>query len=103
MRTFEDISDKQVLYNSNNFYIVKDSFPVSPGHMLIISKAHKKTYFDLNDEDVFELNKLILKSKELIEHEFEPDGYNIGMNCGEAAGQTVSQFHCHVILVMLET
>ncbi len=39
----------------------------------------------------------IMKAKELIEKEFQPDGYNIGMNCGKAAGQTVFHFHCHVI------
>ena len=47
--------------------------------------------------EVEELNIMIHKCKELIEKYFKPDGYNIGMNCGEAAGQTVFQFHCHVI------
>ncbi len=43
------------------------------------------------------LSKLIHKAKELIEKEYNPDGYNIGMNCGEAAGQSVMHFHCHII------
>ncbi|MBE0673763.1 MAG: HIT family protein [Bacteroidales bacterium] len=40
---------------------------------------------------------MIYKCKEMIERDLNPDGYNIGMNCGEAAGKTVFQFHCHII------
>ena len=57
----------------------------------------KKYYFELNKTEVEELNSMIHKCKEIIEKDYTPDGYNIGMNCGEAAGQTVFQFHCHVI------
>jgi diadenosine tetraphosphate (Ap4A) HIT family hydrolase len=97
MKPFEDIPNRQILFTSRNFIIIKDKFPVSPGHLLIIAVADKKTYFELCSEELCELNLLIFKCKELIDQEFKPDGYNIGMNCGEAAGQTVSQFHCHVI------
>jgi len=43
------------------------------------------------------LNILLEKSKKIIEEKYKPDGYNIGMNCGRSAGQTVMQFHCHLI------
>lgn len=97
MKNFAKIPKDQVVLNGGNFIIIRDSFPVSPGHLLIILKSSKKHYFELNNFEIEELNIMIHKCKEIIEKEFKPDGYNIGMNCGEAAGQTVFQFHCHVI------
>ena len=97
MKDFSDIAKERILFKGEHFFIVKDSFPVSPGHLLIISNCIKKDYFELNKLEVEELNIMIYKCKEIIEKEYKPDGYNIGMNCGEAAGQTVFQFLCHVI------
>lgn len=65
--------------------------------MLIISYSKKKDYFELNSIEQIDLQMMIHKCKELIETKYSPDGYNVGFNCGEAAGQTVFQFHCHVI------
>jgi len=80
-----------------SFFVIKDGFPVSPGHCLIICKELKETFFDLTSYEKQELVHLIETVKELIEKEHAPDGYNIGMNCGVAAGQSVMHFHCHVI------
>ena len=66
-------------------------------HLLIISKDPKKDFFSLSLEEQQELPQMITKAKEIIEQTHQPGGYNIGMNCGEAAGQTVFHFHCHVI------
>ena len=54
-------------------------------------------YFDLNDGEKSDLNHMIEVAKNIIEKDFQPTGYNIGMNCGEVAGQTVMHFHCPVI------
>ncbi len=89
--------EQDKLYKSKYFYIVKDGFPVSPGHLLIISNEVKKDFFALNKEEQNEFASLVSKAKELIEKKYKPDGYNIGMNCGEPAGQTVFHFHCHII------
>lgn len=97
MKNFDFIKKEQILYKSDNFFIVEDSFPVSDGHMLIISNSKKKNYFELNAAEHIELQMMIHKCKELIETKYSPDGYNLGFNCGEAAGQTIFQFHCHVI------
>ena len=75
----------------------RDAFPVAPGHTLIISKTLYATYFDLPPEAQRELADVIPVIRALIEETYSPDGYNIGMNCGVAAGQTVMHFHCHVI------
>ena len=97
MKDFSEIPKEKILLKGEHFFIIPDSFPVSPGHLLVISNSRKKHYFELNKLEVKELNIMIHKCKEIIEKEFKPDGYNIGMNCGEAAGQTVFQFHCHII------
>jgi diadenosine tetraphosphate (Ap4A) HIT family hydrolase len=97
MGNFSNISEDNILYRGVRFTIIKDSFPVSPGHLLVISNFQRKDYFDLNMKELYELNEMIHKCKEIIESNYKPDGYNIGMNCGEAAGHTIFQFHCHVI------
>ena len=97
MSVFNNIRKEDYLYQGNNFFLIRDRYPVSPGHTLIISKELKVDYFDLNEEELGELHNYILKAKELIEKDYSPDGYNIGMNCGKVAGQTVMHFHCHII------
>jgi diadenosine tetraphosphate (Ap4A) HIT family hydrolase len=97
MSVFLEVSDDDKIYIGVNFFLIKDRFPVSPGHVLIISKDLKKDFFELNDEERKELPLMIEVAKKLIDIEYKPDGYNIGMNCGETAGQTVFHLHCHII------
>jgi len=80
------------------FYVIRDGFPVTALHTLIIPNRHVETYFGLTEDEVLALNSMINKHKQLIEEE-DPtvSGFNIGMNCGEDAGQTV--FHCHIHLI----
>jgi diadenosine tetraphosphate (Ap4A) HIT family hydrolase len=97
MRDFTEIAQDRVLHRDEHFFVIKDAFPVSPGHMLIISNQVRRDYFELTDEEREHLGKTIDVAKTLVESEHKPDGYNIGMNCGGAAGQTVFHFHCHLI------
>ena len=97
MENFLNISKDRIIYEDEYFFIIPDIYPVSPGHSLIISKTWKRDYFELSEIEQQYLNKVILKAKELIEFDLQPNGYNIGMNCAEVAGQTVFHFHCHVI------
>ena len=97
MNRFSKIQQDRIIYKGINFFLIKDAYPVSPGHILIISNEEKVDYFQLDDKERVELTDLIHKAKEIIEKEYKPDGYNIGMNCGESAGQTVMHFHCHII------
>ena len=94
---FCNIEEKRVLYSNDEFYIIKDNFPVSRGHLLIISKEHRENYFALTDQEKYSLNNMLVRAKEIIETDLNPDGFNIGMNCGLSAGQTVMHFHCHLI------
>ena len=97
MSIFSEISEDKKINKGEYFFMVYDGFPVSPGHILIISNEEKLDYFSLSKKEKVELSNLIEIAKRIIEKERNPDGYNIGMNCGEAAGQTVMHFHCHVI------
>lgn len=97
MKDFTQIQEDRIIFKNDFYFIIKDAFPVSPGHLLIISKNVRKDYFDLSPVEVMELHSVIEIAKGIIETEHKPDGYNIGMNCGVSAGQTVFHFHCHLI------
>ena len=97
MINFLGISEDRIIFKDDYFFIIKDAFPVSPGHLLIISKELRKDFFSLDSVEKERLINLIDRAKGIIESEYSPDGYTIGMNCGESAGQTVFHFHCHVI------
>ena len=97
MDNFLGISADQWLLESTHFFVIRDGFPVSPGHCLIISKELRTTFFDLSSGEREDLVHTIERVRAHIEMEHSPDGYNIGMNCGTAAGQSVMHFHCHVI------
>lgn len=90
-------SERELLTESATMYAILDKFPVSEGHVLIISKRHKTDYFALAEKEKMALQLMIDRVKMLLDKRYQPDGYNIGMNCGEAAGQAISHFHCHVI------
>jgi len=98
MKNFYDIIPKnRWIYETDMFFVIKDGFPVSPGHCLIISKNIVNDFFELSINEKKELVFIIDIVKAIIEKEYHPDGYNIGMNCGNSAGQSVMHFHCHVI------
>jgi diadenosine tetraphosphate (Ap4A) HIT family hydrolase len=75
----------------------RDSYPVSPGHTLIIPCRHVASFFETTDEERLAMFKLIDEAKAMLDREFKPDGYNIGINNGAAAGQSVMHLHIHLI------
>lgn len=97
MKNFLEIPQNRIIYKGEHFFIIEDGFPVSPGHLLIISNKVRLDYFELNEEEKLALTSMIDKAKEIILAKYKPDGFNIGMNCGAMAGQTVFHFHCHLI------
>lgn len=78
-------------------YSARDSYAVSPGHTVVIPKRHVASFFELSPEEVGACMDLINKEKKLIDQEFKPDGYNIGINVGQAAGQSIFHVHIHII------
>jgi len=74
-----------------------DVFPVTPGHTLLIPKRHVPTWFDASPEEQHELMRGVEAVRAIIDRKYHPDGYNIGVNVGLAAGQTIFHLHVHVI------
>jgi len=77
--------------------VIRDNFPVSPGHTLIIPKRHVGSFFDITGDERKAMLALLDSAKLGLDAAFHPDGYNVGINDGEAAGQTVPHLHLHVI------
>jgi diadenosine tetraphosphate (Ap4A) HIT family hydrolase len=74
-----------------------DGFPVSPGHALIVPRRHVANLFDCEPAELGEVTETLGIVRQLILEHHAPDGFNIGVNVGEAAGQTVFHVHVHVI------
>ena len=86
-------------YKLENEYAIArfDDFPVNEGHLEVIPKRHVKDWWGTSLEERIAIFDLLDKAKELIDEKFKPDGYNIGMNLGEKAGQSVMHLHVHLI------
>ena len=93
------IDDRKRITAENDLaYAIRDGFPVTEGHTLFIPKRHTVDYFSLEQKEVLAINQLMDLNRQLLQNEDSTiDGFNIGMNCGETAGQTI--FHCHVHLI----
>ena len=95
---FCKIESDRIITENDLAYTIHDGFPVTELHTLIIPKRHVITYFDLSDKEREACHQLITKSKQLIDStDLQVSGYNIGINNGESAGQTI--FHCHIHLI----
>ena len=94
---FCNIDKENVLYQDESWIAIYDNYPVSKGHVLLIPKRHVKTYFELNYVELASIGVNINIVKHILDKKYEPSGYNIGINCGESAGQTVPHCHIHII------
>lgn len=97
MCLFCNQNDLKIIYQNTFVYAIYDGFPVNPGHTLIITKRHVSNYFDLTIEEKQSIDGALMYVKSKLDKEFHPDGYNIGINNGEAAGQTIMHLHVHLI------
>jgi diadenosine tetraphosphate (Ap4A) HIT family hydrolase len=77
--------------------VIRDAYPVSPGHTLLIPRRHEGSFFGLAVEERSDVLVLLDRAKLVLDKEFQPKGYNIGINDGAAAGQTVPHLHVHLI------
>jgi len=95
---FCTIEPTRIIDENELAYVIKDGFPVTEGHRLVIPKRHVADYFGLYQPELNAINQLLTKHKALIESEDSTvSAFNLGMNCGEDAGQTI--FHCHIHLI----
>ena len=77
--------------------VIRDAFPVSPGHTLIIPRRHVGSFFELTPPERARMFELLTQAKAELDGTLQPDGFNIGINDGAAAGQTVPHLHLHLI------
>ena len=94
---FCTIPSEQILIDGPLAVAARDSYPVSKGHALIIPRRHVASFFETTDEERLAMLKLLDEVKAALDKELKPDGYNIGINGGAAAGQTVMHLHIHLI------
>lgn len=95
---FCNISKERVIAENEHAYAIRDGFPVTEGHSLIIPKRHVEDYFGLTEVELLACDSLLkIIKKEIFESDSSIEGFNIGMNSGLVAGQTI--FHCHIHLI----
>ena len=94
---FCQIEKNRMVIENEHAFVIYDGYPISPGHSLIIPKRHIASFFEAKQEEQVSLLELLNQMQLNLIEEFKPDGFNIGINVGEAAGQTVMHLHIHLI------
>ena len=94
---FCTLPPERILQRNASGMLVRDGFPVSPGHSLVIPRRHVGSFFELTEVERSDLLALLDQAKQVLDALHQPDGYNIGINDGAAAGQTVPHLHIHLI------
>lgn len=88
---------QRITHQNDLAFVIRDGFPISEGHTLIIPKRHVTSFFEITTNERQALLSLLDQSKKDLDQVFKPDSYNIGINDGVAAGQTVPHLHIHLI------
>jgi diadenosine tetraphosphate (Ap4A) HIT family hydrolase len=94
---FCNLPPERIIDSHELGWVIRDGFPISPGHTLIIPKRHIGSFFEITEQERTALLDLMNQAQKLLIKEFNPDGFNIGINDGPAAGQTVPHLHIHLI------
>lgn len=90
-------SDRELIVESATAFAIFDKFPVSNGHALIIPKKHNANYFELSLKEQYACILMLNTLKQIISNKFKPNGFNVGININEVAGQTIHHVHIHLI------
>lgn len=94
---FCELPSSRIIAANEHAIVIRDGFPVSPGHTLVIARRHVSSFFDVSSEERCALLTLLDAARNILDNECKPDGYNIGINDGMVAGQTVPHLHIHLI------
>ena len=95
---FCNLPPQRIIHEYKHFYVIRDAFPVTPLHSLIITKRHVVSYFQCSKAELEEIPIILDTQKTELKYlDNEITGYNIGMNIGEDAGQSI--FHCHIHII----
>jgi diadenosine tetraphosphate (Ap4A) HIT family hydrolase len=88
---------ERIVAGNDLAFAVRDSYPICPGHTLIVTRRHVASFFEVNTDERNVMLLLLDQAKEELEAQFHLSGYNIGINDGADAGQTVAHVHIHLI------
>ena len=91
------IGSGDVLFSNGMAVAIPDGFPLNPGHALVVPKRHVRDFFDLSQTEQEGIWSLVPLVRSHIDEQHSPSGYNLGLNIGESAGQTVDHAHLHII------
>ena len=94
---FCELPAERIVFSAEEALVIRDVFPVSPGHTLVMPRRHVGSFFELTEVERDCMFELLAQAKQELDHSFQPDGFNIGINDGAAAGQTVQHLHVHLI------
>ena len=89
--------EEKEIFENEYFFSFYDELPVSKGHSLIIPKRHINNINDLSEKELVTMHEVLKKTKEIIIKKFKPNGFNIGINEGLIAGQSIMHLHIHLI------
>ena len=89
--------EPEIIIENELAFVHPDTYPVSPGHCLIIPRRHIAEYFEATADEKLAMWQLLDEVKPIIDRKYGPDGYNVGVNIGAAAGQSIPHLHIHVI------
>lgn len=88
---------EKVIAENELAFAIFDNYPVNIGHTLVIPKRHFEGFFDVTQEEISAIYSLLHECKAIIDEKYKPTGYNVGINIGYDAGQTVMHLHVHLI------
>ncbi|MBW7468920.1 diadenosine tetraphosphate (Ap4A) HIT family hydrolase [Pontibacter aydingkolensis] len=94
---FKHNEERELITETVNVFSIYDKFPVNPGHALVIPKKVISNYFELTEAEQGECWTVVNKVQSILQQQYHSNGFNIGINVNEAAGQTVPHIHIHVI------
>ena len=94
---FCQLDKSKPLFSNDLAVAIADGFPISSGHTLILPKRHFSSLFDATDDEISLLWELVAQARQYLLLKYAPDGFNIGINGGASAGQTVMHLHIHLI------
>ena len=94
---FCNLSDERIWLSSDTCIAIRDGFPVSQGHTLVIPNRHVALFASLPRDEQISVWEMVEKVRGRLMSEFDPDGFNVGLNDGAAAGQTIPHVHVHII------
>ena len=91
------LDNREKIFENSIGFVIFDKYPVNKGHCLIVPHRVYSDYFESTKEELVGLNELLFLTKNYLQNNFNPSGFNIGVNCGRDSGQTVDHLHIHLI------